>query len=35
VARKPQPASAGFYARIADPAGGHFAVIELSDDYAF
>lgn len=34
VARKPQPVSAGWYARVADPAGAHFAVIELSDEYA-
>src|SRR5205085_10508851 len=34
VARKTQPIPAGYYARIADPTGGHFAVIELSDEYA-
>jgi predicted enzyme related to lactoylglutathione lyase len=35
VARKPQPVAAGWYARVADPAGGHFAIIELSDEYTF
>lgn len=33
VARRPQPAAAGYYARIADPTGGHFAVIEISEDW--
>ncbi|WP_432833811.1 VOC family protein [Dactylosporangium sp. CA-092794] len=33
VARRPLPASAGYYARLTDPTGGHFAVIELSDDW--
>jgi predicted enzyme related to lactoylglutathione lyase len=33
VARRPRPASAGYYARIADPTGGHFAVIEFSEDW--
>ena len=35
VARKPQPVAAGWYARVADPSGGHFAIIELSDEYSF
>ncbi len=35
VARKPMPSSAGWYARVADPAGAHFALIELSDEYRF
>ncbi|GAA3279512.1 VOC family protein [Dactylosporangium vinaceum] len=34
VARGPQPASAGYYARLADPTGGHFAVIEFTEDWA-
>ncbi|GAA2386265.1 VOC family protein [Dactylosporangium salmoneum] len=33
VARRPQAASAGYYARVADPAGGHFAVIEFTEDW--
>ncbi|GAA4243575.1 VOC family protein [Dactylosporangium darangshiense] len=33
VARRPQPASAGYYARAADPTGAHFAVIEFTEDW--
>ncbi|WP_433212881.1 VOC family protein [Dactylosporangium sp. CS-047395] len=33
VARGVEPASAGFYARLADPTGGHFAVIEFTEDW--
>jgi len=32
IARKPMSVAAGWYARVADPAGAHFAVIELSDE---
>jgi predicted enzyme related to lactoylglutathione lyase len=35
VARKPMPSSAGWYARVADPSGAHFALIEISDEYRF
>ena len=35
VARKPMASSAGWYARVADPSGAHFALIELSDEYSF
>ncbi|MER7273671.1 VOC family protein [Dactylosporangium sp. NPDC000244] len=33
VARAAEPASAGRYARLADPTGGHFAVIEFTEDW--
>ena len=33
VARKPMPVAAGWYARVADQHGAHFAVIELSDEF--
>lgn len=33
VARKPTNVSVGWYARVADPSGAHFALIELSDEY--
>ena len=35
VAWTPQPVAAGYYARVADPMGAYFAVIELSEEYAF
>ncbi|GAA2607690.1 VOC family protein [Dactylosporangium fulvum] len=35
VARAPQPVSAGYYARVADPTGAHFALIELAEEYTF
>jgi uncharacterized protein len=33
VARKPMPVAAGWYARVADQHGAHFAIIELSDEF--
>jgi predicted enzyme related to lactoylglutathione lyase len=32
VARKPQPISTGWYARLTDPQGASFAIIELADE---
>jgi uncharacterized protein len=32
VARKPMTVATGWYARIADPDGAHFAIIELADE---
>ena len=32
VARKPMTVSTGWYARLADPEGAHFAIIELADE---
>jgi uncharacterized protein len=32
VARKPMAVAGGWYARVADPTGAHFALIELADE---
>ena len=32
VARKPMTVATGWYARLADPAGAHFAIIELAEE---